>query len=181
MYGEPEKTFGNDPDTNFQKNHDLDLETPLRGDRQYLVQIRYPLQSIVSWFKYKVSLGELRDAPDEWVNFALQQSAYWCRFYRKWVMNPVPGRMILNYADLIESPQESLTKVVGFLGETAPDAARIESCVEAEGVVRKNDYRNFKFYGGGLFQAAQGIVRRSSRRGYRARPVGGSQCVCKSR
>ena len=56
----------------------------------------------------------------------------------------------------IESPQESLTKVVGFLGETMPDAKRIASCIEAQGVARKNDYRNFKFYGADYFRLLKG-------------------------
>lgn len=157
MYTEVGKRIGVDSATNFQKNHDLDLETTIHPDRQYLVQIRYPIESLVSWFKLKQARGEIDNSADQWVNFALQSASFWSRFYRKWVLDPVPRRLILNYTDLIETPIETLQSVVRFLGDDECDVVRIEACCANQRIERKSDYRAFKFYGREFFTLLKGL------------------------
>ena len=38
----------------YQKNHDLKSEAKIKDDRQYLVYIRYPLESLTSYFDLEV-------------------------------------------------------------------------------------------------------------------------------
>ena len=157
MYTEMEKRIGVDGTTNFQKNHDLDLETTIHPDRHYLVQIRYPIESLVSWFKLKQARGEIDNSADQWVNFALQNASFWSRFYRKWVLDPMPRRLILNYTDLIDAPVETLQNVVRFLGDDECDVARIEACCANQRIERKSDYHAFKFYGREFFTLLKGL------------------------
>jgi len=157
QYSRPEGTLDRDPDTNFQKNHDFELETPIRRDRHYLVQVRYPLDSIVSWFKLSCSEGKTADTPQAWTWFAVEKASFWMQFYRKWVLDHVPGRLIVNYEDLVEHPVQTVTSVVEFLGGETPNVARIEEICGTEGIARKNYYTGFRYYGPAVFGLLKGL------------------------
>ncbi len=156
MYTEPEKTLDRDPITNFQKNHDLELTTPIREDRQYLVQIRYPIDTLISWYKMACKTN-VSDAPQTWMEYAFEVSSLWLRFYRKWVLSPIPNRLIVNYSDLVSQPVETLERTVDFLGCTDPDRARIERCCSAVEIRPRNHYRKFKYYGPRFFSIFKGL------------------------
>ncbi|UCD74853.1 MAG: hypothetical protein JSV91_13835 [Phycisphaerales bacterium] len=151
MYTDPEHVLDLDDQTNFQKNHDLELTTPIRDDRQYLVQIRYPIESIVSWYRSNCDKNQVADSPGAWTNFAIERVAFWMCFYRKWVLDYVPDRLIVNYADLVEHSTVTLEAVVRFLGDEQPDPERIEECCKAAEIGRKNYFPAFKYYGSGFF------------------------------
>lgn len=150
-YEDSGRTLDNDPETNFEKTHDLDLATEARDDRHYLVQIRYPIESLVSWYRWSCDRQGAEDSPGAWVNFAIQRSAFWMMFYRKWVLNHVPNRLIVNYADLVGAPAETVMRVVQFLGDDAPDRTRIEAICDAADIGVKHHFRGFKHYGPEFF------------------------------
>lgn len=151
QYAHPERRLDLDPETRFQKNHDFDLDTPIRRDRRYLVQIRYPLDSLVSLFKLNVTQAGIPDNGANWTNFAINKTGYWMRFYKKWVLDHVDGRLVVNYADLVDRPEAMLTAVVRFLGESEPDLGRIREACAAEPIQVRNDYKCFKHYGAQFF------------------------------
>ena len=156
QYAHPERRLDLDPETRFQKNHDFDLDTPIRSDRQYIIQIRYPLDSLVSLFKLNVKQSGLPDTPAAWTNFAINKIGYWMRFYKKWVLDHIDRRLVVNYADLVEEPVAMLTRVVGFLGEAEPDMARIHEACAAEPIQVRNDYKCFSHYGAQFFTLLKG-------------------------
>ncbi|MHC4948121.1 MAG: sulfotransferase domain-containing protein [Planctomycetota bacterium] len=156
-YRDPHRMLDHDPETNYQKNHDLELNTPIRDDRQYLVQIRYPIESIVSWYRLACEQDGMEDAPAVWTSFAIQKASFWMGFYRRWVLDHVPRRLIVNYADLVDEPVGTVTRVVRFLGDDAPDRARIEASCAAEGVARRSFVRAFKYYGPAFFSLFKGL------------------------
>ncbi|MCP3905646.1 MAG: sulfotransferase domain-containing protein [Planctomycetes bacterium] len=157
QYSRPGGTLDRDAETNFQKNHDFQLDTPIRDDRQYLVQVRYPIDSIVSWFKMSCAEGRTDDTPEAWMMFAVGKASFWMHFYRKWVLDHVPGRLIVNYDDLVEHPVHTVTGVVKFLGDETPDIERIERICDDEGVARKNYYTGFRYYGPAVFGLLKGL------------------------
>jgi hypothetical protein len=157
QYSRPEGTLDRDAVTNFQKNHDFELDTPVRGDRQYLVQVRYPLDSLVSWFKLSCSEQKTEDSPQAWTMFAVEKASFWMRFYRKWVLDHVPGRLVVNYEDLVERPVETVTSVVSFLGGETPDADRIAAVCSSERIARQNYYTGFRYYGPAVFGVLKGL------------------------
>lgn len=156
-YADPERMLDHDPRTNFQKNHDLELGTPIKDDRQYLVQIRYPIESIVSWYQLACEREGLPDSPGSWTNFAVQKASFWMGFYRKWVMEQVPRRRVVNYADLVERPVETMESIVAFLGASEPDLDLIRRCCDDEQVGRRSFTRSFKYYGPGFFALFRGL------------------------
>lgn len=157
QYVRPEGRLDLDPATRFQKNHDFDLDTPVKADRQYLVQIRYPLDSLVSLFKLNVEQNGMPDTPASWTNFAVNKTGYWMRFYKKWVLDHVEHRMVVNYTDLVADPAGVLTRVVGFLGDERPDTERINAICAAEDIRVRHDYRCFKHYGAQFFALLKGF------------------------
>lgn len=156
-YFDGEHTLDYDDATNYQKNHDLELITPVRDDRQYLVQVRYPIESLISWFKFNCAHGREQDTPVAWTNFAIQKAAFWMRFYRKWVLDDVRNRLVVNYADLVDDPVETLASTVRFLGDEDPDRARLEAACAAEDVRRRNTIGAFKYYGPAFFDVLRGL------------------------
>jgi hypothetical protein len=157
MYDDPRRRMEAEPRTNFQKNHDFDLDTPVRADRQYLVQVRAPIESIVSWYLYACDRGLVADARDAWKIWAVEKASFWMRFYRRWVLDDVPRRLVVNYADLVAAPEVTLARVVRFLADEAPDAARIAASCRAEPIARRADVRDFRHYGASFFATLAGL------------------------
>ncbi|MHC5022855.1 MAG: sulfotransferase family protein [Planctomycetota bacterium] len=151
LYEQPHRQLDLDDRTRFQKNHDLDLRTPVHPDRRYVVQVRYPVESIVSWFRLACERGQANDDPNHWTSFAIQKAALWMGFYRRWVLNHVPQRLVVNYDDLVSSPVEVIGQVIRHLGDQAPDEARLEAICGAERIGRRSTIRGFKYYGPGFF------------------------------
>ena len=115
LYEEPERSLDRDPSTNFQKNHDFDLDTVLVPGRQYLVLVRDPREALVSWFRLNVRNGELEYTQAAWTQFAAKAWTYWAGFFDKWVVAPIPGRLIIDYRELVETPPATLGRIVEFL------------------------------------------------------------------
>lgn len=115
IYRDPEATLeslANCPRVNYQKNHDFDLATsPSRTDRQYLVQVRNPLESIESWEVYDRRVGHIPDSPEARVDF-------WAAFVKKWVFSEIPNRLVVWYEDLVGAPVETCVSVIQFLTRT---------------------------------------------------------------
>jgi len=114
IYRDPHAMLGCQfPPVNYQKNHDFDLKTPVNLDnsRQYLVQVRNPLESLESWETYDLRVGATPDTPENRVDF-------WAAFVKKWVLYPIPNRLVVWYEDLVGAPVETCTAVIQFLTRT---------------------------------------------------------------
>ena len=87
------------------------------------------------------------DNPTSWQTYAIQVSSFWLRFYRKWVLNPVPNRLVVGYDDLVDHPSETLAQVVEHLTDQPADLMRARDACNGRNIGRRNSYRNFKYYG----------------------------------
>lgn len=104
----PSLRLGGSNQTNYQKNHDFGLETPILSDRNYVVQIRHPLDAIASWEQLTRRLGGENTTTASHLEF-------WTGFVKKWVLSPVPRRIVVCYEDLISRPVPTCTSVIQFL------------------------------------------------------------------
>lgn len=113
IYRDPDATLGSlTPPVNYQKNHDFDLTTSrFATDRQYLVQVRNPLESIESWEVYDRRVGHIPESPEARVDF-------WAAFVKKWVFSEIPNRLVVWYEDLVGAPVETCVAVIQFLTHT---------------------------------------------------------------
>lgn len=113
IYRDPAATLGSlTPPVNYQKNHDFELQTiPVSTDRQYLVQVRNPLESIESWEIHDRRVGHISEPAEVRVDF-------WAAFVKKWVFADIPNRLVVWYEDLVGAPVETCVAVIQFLTRT---------------------------------------------------------------
>lgn len=110
--------------TNYQKNHDFAMDTPLVPGRRYLVQVRNPLEAIESWRE----LEELVGATPSSVEAKLNQ---WTWFVQKWIYSPVPQRLVVWYEDLVARPFDVCAAVIRFLsGSQMIDHQALETALK---------------------------------------------------
>lgn len=113
IYRDETATLGaGSPPVNYQKNHDFKLDTnPAATDRQYLVQIRNPIESLESWEVHDRRVGHNSDPAETRVDF-------WAAFVKKWIFADVPRRLVVWYEDLVDAPVETCVAAIQFLTRT---------------------------------------------------------------
>jgi hypothetical protein len=56
---------------------------------------------------------------------------FWTAFVKKWVLGPVPNRMVVWYEDLVERPVPTVTSVIQFVTKTQNvDAEKLQEALE---------------------------------------------------
>jgi len=118
--------------TNWQKNHDFNLDTPVLPDRNYIVQIRNPLEAIESWENLdKRVAGRVVDTCENRIEF-------YSRFVTKWIYGPVPWRLVVWYEDLMARPLPTVTSVIQFVTRTQNvDVAKLQGALTAFPLTRR--------------------------------------------
>lgn len=123
IYRDPAAVLGAlEPPVNYQKNHDFGLLTPIDPARNYIVQVRNPLESIESWEAFDRRVGAVPDTHEARLDF-------WTAFVKKWVFPDIPNRLVVWYEDLVGAPTETCVSVIQFLTRTQNvDMARLACC-----------------------------------------------------
>lgn len=119
QYKEGHKRIDKDENTNYQKNHDFDLDTEIKDDRQYLIQVRNPLHSLPSRWAMEVRGANITDTEENYRLYMKAWSHYWAGFMAKWVLSPVDNRLVVRYEDLMLNPVEVVVNVIQFLTHEA--------------------------------------------------------------
>lgn len=106
--------------TNLTKEHDLELELPVRRDCQYLVQLRNPVDAVLSWIEQRaknrggLTGQERRELFDRWMRFYVE-------WLKKWVLADLRApRLIVTYESLRTWPIENLRRITRFLSDEDP-------------------------------------------------------------
>jgi len=145
-------------DFNYQKNHDLDLKTPILNNRNYLVQIRDPMSSIVSHYLLEIKTTGLQDSIEAWKHFAKVKMRYWVNFYKKWILSDIEKRIIIDYDPFLNSPLIHLEKIVVFLGGIW-DINKGKESIGKFDLNKKNDYKKFKYYDEVFFRTLEDKIK----------------------
>jgi hypothetical protein len=95
------KTLENSPEITAQKTHDFDLALPKNPEYIHIVQCRVIDDCIKSWEKI---------APD-WPD----KRHHYGNFVSKWIVAPVPNRLIVYYHDLLDDAEVWVNKVISFI------------------------------------------------------------------
>jgi hypothetical protein len=159
-----------DPKTTFQKNHDFKLSLSQDKRFHYLVQYRNPLQAIASWYiaehkhrhknrigegrlKRRVKLSLIQDSYAFWRIFLEKNLIYWRRFIDKWVLSDSLYQVYsVSYDDLLEDPEQVLTRVSMFINHDIPqDMNLIEKVVQEQKIAKKHHIVDFKYFDPKLF------------------------------
>jgi hypothetical protein len=110
---------------NYIKSHDFALEGPamlnsiIVENRRYLLQVRHPLLSIISYYEFALKHGDLiEDSPSSWQQFMHSKLAYWRGFVDTWrsmITENNPRALAISYEDLTDDPYQALLKAVEFV------------------------------------------------------------------
>lgn len=115
------------PETTFVKTHDFELDWPIQDDWKYLVTIRHPLYSVASW---RVLDRHLTGDEDLNNDAARWKAEFWAKFVNKWVLSPVPRRMIVQYESMIERPLYTFSAIARFVSGKEPDAGKLSDILK---------------------------------------------------
>ena len=131
IYHDPvEKQISLESQTNYQKNHDFDGGALVLDSRKYLVQIRDPVDALLSRWQLDTRSGErpnteqaFRDAMEKW-------NVCYARFVAKWVWSEVANRLIVRYNDLVTHPYDTVVHAIQFMqGFQNYDASKLKSAL----------------------------------------------------
>lgn len=134
-YSEPDKRPHICPETNFTKTHDFNLQWPITNDFKYLVLIRHPIYSLASW-RHHLETEEGEVTGDMLNTVAKEKLKFWCDFICKWVLPPIPNRMIVEYETLISEPLRCFEPIVRFMGDDEPDLRSLRDCITRADIKR---------------------------------------------
>ena len=118
-------------DSNFQKEHDLDLNIPVILGARYLIQVRNPIQAVQSWldFDSRVAACPRNVEQAEWRGVFYKRLGFWREWYDKWVLAPLWPRLVVDYEDLIARPYEVCESVIQYMTEQHPKEATLKSAL----------------------------------------------------
>jgi len=137
------------------RNHDSGLEwdKPSNfnkfGQDQTIVQLRNPLESLISLFLLRHSKfgvdHKVQGTKDRWEAFARSKILYWIKFARVWWMeNPNANKILLPYADCMADPVSSYSRVLKFVGLPVPDD--FPKVLKYLRIYRRRRIQDFKYY-----------------------------------
>lgn len=146
LYLEPQKNLEVCAATNYQKQHDFDLSTPVKTDRRYIVQVRNPIAAIQSWMDLDVRTGER--APFEyheaWHAEFVNRLRFWKEFVEKWYVQRIERRFIIQYERLVARPRPTCISVIQFLtGIQNVDMPKLEASLRKFPIVARPEREVF--------------------------------------
>lgn len=139
LYRDPTIQLGVCPTTNYQKNHDFDLNSPVCPARNYIVQVRNPLEAIESWDELDRRVGHPSDTQENKLDF-------YAAFVKKWVLGPVSHRLVVWYEDLVGNPTATVTSVIQFVTRTQNvDVPLLEEVLRRFPLIRRTHTRPTRY------------------------------------
>jgi len=127
MYNNPELMIDVNENTNLQKNHDFNLNTQIKADRKYLVQIRNREDCLNSFFNLEV-LSIDKNYTNEnntvkspyknfsdygkYINWIEEKKYFYNNFLNKWVFNYIPNCKIVIYEHLKNNTYDEVHSIL---------------------------------------------------------------------
>ena len=109
---------------NLIKDHDFELNRVADTSENYIIQIRHPLNAIISLFEQRLRMNVLSDTLADWELHAQREMAYWVNFYSKWVLGVAGSNafqaVLIRYEDLVTNPSVPVTAAIRHLGFSPP-------------------------------------------------------------
>ena len=100
------------PGVNVQKTHDFDLEVPKVSWYRHVVQVRRVQDCLKSWRKLEESRGPVPPRFEE------QKTHFYGLWVSRWIVEDVPGRLIVRYEDLVKDTDRWLKTIIDHITTT---------------------------------------------------------------
>lgn len=119
-------------DSNYCKDHDLELTVPVDPSLRYVIQTRHPREAIQSWLDYdaRVTPSCQINTRVEWEQRFGGMLEFWCKWYSKWVISDIPQRLIVTYERLLNDPTGVMRSILQFMTGTHADQAVLRDALE---------------------------------------------------
>ena len=112
----------------LQKSHDLDFNHPVDTSATLqLIQHRRPIPRLLSHYATHIEIGG-KDSDEAFRAFVADRAVYSIRFYRKWLIDDLDVRFVLDYDSLCADPGRWVRKFLSFCRIDA-DTADINTAV----------------------------------------------------
>lgn len=137
-----------DPKTNFQKIHDLHLNTNVSEKMPLLIQYRKdPVKCLISWYKLEVAYDRIPEQIDEWHKFAEQRVKYLIKWFNKWVCKEYKNSLYVEYDNFLSEPLKSMQLIIEHLspGQNV-DLRHLNKVVDEANISYKSNIQNFIFF-----------------------------------
>ena len=153
MYNNPELMIDVNENTNFQKNHDINLETKIKNDRKYLIQIRNREDCLDSYFKlemmnfdsnYDVNTNlnyeknkfinkfngqkKISD-PSLYLNWIEEKKLFYNFFINKWVFNYIPNSRLVIYENLKHNTFDEVFSILKFMTDNPINEEKLNESI----------------------------------------------------
>jgi hypothetical protein len=137
--------------THLQKNHDHSLDLPADEDRDYLIQYRHPLHTIVSQYEHGLRHGRWsaeQDCRQNWQAFAVDRLECWEAWIHKWVLdNENPRALKVSYEQILADPTSALTRIVTLFAPDDPlDARHLRRVIRQRRLTPRRSLEDFRYF-----------------------------------
>ncbi|MDQ3774924.1 MAG: hypothetical protein M3461_11455 [Pseudomonadota bacterium] len=133
------------PLSNFQKCHDLRLDTPQRPDLRYIIQIRHPWPAIVSQFRLKLARCSVEDTMESWERHRRKQLPYYSGFVARWALaGQGLQRVLVPYHRLVDRPVDMFAEIARLFANKV-DVDRVRWVVQESDVRERRRWADFPY------------------------------------
>lgn len=129
---DPSLRLGTHADTNYCKEHDLNLDLPIDDRFRYLIQVRDPLYAIPSWIEFDSRVGAVRhtETREEWFKVYQERTVFWQKWVEKWILSNIWPRLVIPYDTLVTNPFSTCESVIQFMTGEHPDPKKLKRSLE---------------------------------------------------
>lgn len=128
----PSNKLGVCPETNYCKEHDLELSQPLDPNFRYVIQVRNPMFSIPSWIEFDSRVGAINHmvSRETWSKAFNERIRFWNVWFDKWVLSDIWPRIIVHYGILIDDPFSTCETIIQFMTGQHPVPEKLRQSLE---------------------------------------------------
>jgi len=169
FYNHCQKTPCTDQTVNLQKNHDFNLSLANEENNRYIILIRNPLESLVSFFNFFLDLpikqsiinGNVILDKKGWEDFATKEILFWKDFSNKWILNNRKVNFLFfTYEEILRNPLTSFICMMKFINHTLDiDIEFLQSIIKQMNIENKSILTNFIFYEESFFKKLENSVK----------------------
>ena len=147
----------------LQKNHDYGLCRGQESNFEYLsdkfskhiIQIRHPLESIVSFYYHRSKTKVLNRC---WEDFAVDIMHWWKKFVEQWIECSLP-ELLIRYDRFVKDPFKTVIKVLELMGETKINKKKLSEILIAQNIYPRRNIKKAGIYDAKFFKELENMAR----------------------
>jgi hypothetical protein len=135
---------------NLHKTHDFKLDVPTTLNYPYIIRIRNPIESIISWYNFNFSTNVWNMSQDDikwFFKFSNEKIKFWEKFVQKWIINNREQNYYIHkYQDFISDPLEFFSFTIQEIFQEKIDEIKLKDTLDHFKIGKKNTIKDFRHY-----------------------------------